>query len=134
MDESPPPAGRQAPPGVVLRVIRMALLAGVVVFGAVVTLQVRDEPPRAPEMAQTLVYANIALLVCAAAGVMWIQRMHAAEPDAARRQTLNVVAWALGEATAMFGGVHYLLVGSPVPFLVGLGMLLASFVLVPIRE
>ena len=35
---------------------------------------------------------------------------------------------------AMMGGVHYLLVGNPVPFLVGLVMMIASFVVVPIRD
>jgi hypothetical protein len=30
--------------------------------------------------------------------------------------------------------VHYLLVGSPIPYLVGLATMVASFVLVPVRD
>jgi branched-subunit amino acid ABC-type transport system permease component len=106
----------------------------VVMFGAVVTYLQSQERPEVPEAAEALQYVNIAFLVIAAAGVMYLQRKHEAERDPARRSTWNIIAWALGEATAMFGGVHYLLSGSPIPYLVGLAMLLASFVLVPIRE
>jgi F0F1-type ATP synthase membrane subunit c/vacuolar-type H+-ATPase subunit K len=119
-----------------LRIVRMALLSGVVVFGAVVTYLVGQDGPRStsPEVRAPLQWVNIGLLIASAAGVLVLQRIHAAERDPAKRQTWNIIAWALGEATAMFGGVHYLLVGSPAPYLVGLAMLVASFVLVPIRD
>lgn len=121
--------------GTSLRIVRMALLSGVVVFGAVVTWLVGQDGPRSsPEVRAPLQWVNIGLLILSAAGVLVLQRIHAAERDPARRQTWNIIAWALGEATAMFGGVHYLLVGSPAPYLVGLAMLVASFVLVPIRD
>ncbi|HEU0076392.1 MAG TPA: hypothetical protein VFQ76_02010 [Longimicrobiaceae bacterium] len=134
MSDTDPYEVRNAPTPTVLRIIRMALLGGVVMFGAVVTYLHSQERPEVPEAAQALQYVNIAFLVMAAAGVMYLQRKHEAERDPARRSTWNIIAWALGEATAMFGGVHYLLSGSPIPYLVGLAMLLASFVLVPIRE
>jgi hypothetical protein len=125
---------RNLPRAAVLRIIRMALLGGVVLFGAAVTWLRSQSPPDAYQAARSLQYVNIAFLVGAAAGVLHLQRRHAEERDPARRTSWNIIAWALGEATAMFGGVHYLLVGSPLPYLVGLAMLLASFVLVPIRE
>ncbi|HEU0300120.1 MAG TPA: hypothetical protein VFR37_11710 [Longimicrobium sp.] len=134
MSDRDPYTVRNAPTPTVLRIIRMALLGGVVMFGLVVTYLQRQERPDAPEAAQALQYVNIAFLVGAAAGVMYLQKKHEAERDPARRSTWNIIAWALGEATAMFGGVHYLLSGSPIPYLVGLAMLLAAFVLVPIRE
>jgi hypothetical protein len=102
-----------------LRLIRMALLGPVILFGAFVTVSVSREPPQAPDMAL---------------GVLYFQRRHAAERDPGRRATFNIMAWAIGESTALFGAVHYLLVGSPIPYLVGLAMMLASFVLVPIRD
>jgi CHASE2 domain-containing sensor protein len=117
-----------------LRLIRISLLLGVVVTGVIVSVLVQGNPPRAPEMARPLVMVNAAYLVGAMAGILYFQRRHAAEPDRARRITFNVIAWAMGESTALFGAVHYLLIGSPIPFLVGLGMLIASFVLVPIRD
>jgi ABC-type Mn2+/Zn2+ transport system permease subunit len=128
------PDPRPLPPGNTLRIIRMAFLGGVVLFGAVVTFLVGRDPPSAPEMAGTLKIMNIVFVSAAALGILWIQRKHAAEQDSAARRSLNIVAWAFGEATAIFGAVHYLLVGSPVPYLVGLGMMLAAFALVPIRE
>ncbi|HEY0019858.1 MAG TPA: hypothetical protein VGC13_26395 [Longimicrobium sp.] len=117
-----------------LRVIRMALLGPVILFGAYVAVTVSRNPPQAPELARPLLYVNLAYLVGAALGLLYFQRRHAAERDPARRTTFNIVAWAIGESTALFGAVHYLLVGSPIPYLVGLGMMLASFVLVPIRD
>ena len=117
-----------------LRLIRISLLLPVVVFGAIVSVMVQRDPPRAPEMAQPLLMVNIVYLIGAMAGILYFQRRHAAEPVRQRRVTFNVVAWALGESTALFGAVHYLLVGSPIPYVVGLGMLIAAFVLVPIRD
>jgi hypothetical protein len=125
---------RPLPPGTTLRIIRMAFLGGVVLFGAVATFLVSRDPPSAPGMAGTLRIMNIVFLAAAALGILWIQRKHAAEQDSAARKPLNIAAWAFGEATALFGAVHYLLVGSPIPYLVGLGMMLAAFALVPIRE
>lgn len=118
----------------VLRIIRIALLSGMLMFGAIVYLLISREGPRGIESAQALQVVNIAFLIGAAAALLFIQRRHAAEPDPAKRSTLNIIAWAVGETTAMFGGVHYLLVGSPAPYVVGVMMMLASFVLVPIRE
>jgi hypothetical protein len=117
-----------------LRIIRIALLMPVIVFGVLVNVMVSREPPRAPEMAQSLIYVNIAYLLGAALGIMYFQRRHAAERDPSRRGTFNVVAWAIGESTALFGAVHYMLVGSPIPYLVGLATMLASFALVPVRD
>jgi hypothetical protein len=117
-----------------LRLIRMSLLMGVVVFGGIVSVMVQGNPPRAPELAQPLLMVNVVYLIGAMAGILYFQRRHAAEPIRQRRITFNVIAWALGESTALFGAVHYLLVGSPIPYLVGLGMLIAAFVLVPIRD
>ena len=124
----------QGPSAVTLRLIRISLLLPVVLFGAVVAFLVQRDGPGAPEAGQVLQYVNIAYLVAAAAGVLYFQRRHAAERDPSRRATLNVIAWALGESTALFGAVHYLLVGSAIPYLVGLAMLVASFVLVPVRN
>ena len=127
-DQRPPPRPTQ------LRIIRMALLAPVIAFGVLVNVMVSQEPPRAPQMAQSLVYVNLAYLLGAVLGIMYFQRRHAAERDPSRRATFNIVAWAIGESTALFGAVHYLLVGSPIPYLVGLATMVASFALVPVRD
>lgn len=125
----------QLPRAATLRIIRVAFLTGMLTFGAVVYyLNAQRGGGLDPSNGETLQIVNILLLVAAAAGILFIQRRHAAEPDPASRSTLNIVGWAMGEMTALFGGVHYLLVGNPIPYLVGLTMMIASFVLVPIRE
>lgn len=126
----PPPL----PSATTLRIIRMAFLGGVVLFGAVVTYLVSRDPPSSPEIAGPLQMMNVVLVVAAALGILYVQRRRAAVQDPAARTPLTIAGWALGEATAMFGGVHYLLVGSPIPYLVGLGMMLAAFAMVPVRE
>ena len=123
-----------AVPGGKLRIIRIALLSGVLMFGAVAYFLTQQRGPTSPEMARPLQIANIAILVGVAVGLLVVQRAHANQREPARRTTLNILGWALGEAAALFGGVHFLLIGSPIPYLVGLAMMLASFVVVPIRE
>jgi hypothetical protein len=126
---------RQLPRSATLRIIRIALMSGVLVFGGIAYYLTQQQGGGlGPEMADTLQIVNIVLLVGAAVGIMTIQRRHAAETDPAKRTTLNIIAWAMGEATALFGGVHFMLVGNPIPYLVGLVMMIASFIVVPIRE
>ena len=119
-----------------LRIIRMALLAGVIVFGIVATVVTAKGGGQAsdPDGLRVLTYVQMAFIVTAAPLLLFLQRRHAAERDPARAGTLNIVAWAVGESVALFGGVLWLLTGSPTPYLVGLAVMVASFVLVPIRE
>lgn len=126
---------RQLPRSATLRIIRIALLTGVLVFGGIAYyLTDQRGGGLAPENGGVLQVINIVVLVGAAVGIMIIQRRHLAERDAKKRSALNIIAWALGESTALFGGVHFMLVGNSIPFLVGLVMMIASFVVVPIRE
>jgi hypothetical protein len=117
-----------------LRLIRLSLLLTVLGVGVAVTFMVQNNPPRGTELARPLLLVNIVYLVGAMAGILYFQRRHAAETVRQRRVTFNVIAWALGESTALFGAVHYLLIGSPIPYLVGLATLFAAFVLVPVRD
>jgi len=133
MSPSSPPRQNASPTA--LRLVRIALLTGVVVFGVIAHFLVQQDGPRGTrEMAPVLQWVNIGFLVVAAGVILVLQPRHAAEPDPARRGVYNIMAWAVAESTALFGGVHMLLVGSATPYLVGLATLVASFVLVPIRE
>ena len=125
---------RKLPRSATLRIIRIALLSGVLMLGGIAYMLTGESGGLDPESAEVLQMINIVILVAAAVGIIVMQRRHAEERDPARRSTLNIIAWAMGEAAAMMGGVHYLLVGNPVPFLVGLVMMIASFVVVPIRD
>jgi ABC-type Mn2+/Zn2+ transport system permease subunit len=53
--------------------------------------------------------------------------------ESAGRSVL-IIAWAIGEAAALFGGVYYFLSGEPQWFIIGLFLMLASFILFPIRR
>jgi hypothetical protein len=126
---------KQLPRSATLRIIRIALLSGVLMFGGIAYYLTQQQGGGlGPENADTLQIINIVMLIGAAIGILFVQRRHAAEREPQKRTTLNITAWAMGEATALFGGVHFMLVGNPIPFLVGLVMMIASFVLVPIRE
>lgn len=125
---------RKLPRSATLRIIRIALLTGVLMFGGIAYYLTEQNGAMAPENGEALQIVNVVLLVGAAAGILFVQRRHAAERDPARRSTLNITAWAMAEATALFGGVHFMLVGNAIPYLVGLVMMVASFVMVPIRE
>jgi hypothetical protein len=132
-DRDPQPPQPGASP-TALRLIRLSLLLTVVAVGVVVSFMVQRTPPGPTELARPLLLVNIVYLIGAMMGILYFQRRHAAEPVRQRRVTFNVVAWALGESTALFGAVHYLLIGSPVPYLVGLATLLAAFAMVPVRD
>lgn len=134
MSDSDPQSQHPGASSTALRLIRISLLGAVVMTGGVISVMVQGKPPQAPELARPLLLVNVVYLVGAMAGILYFQRRHAAEPIRQRRVTFNVVAWALGESTGLFGAAHYLLVGSPIPWLVGLATLIAAFVLVPIRD
>lgn len=125
---------RQLPRSATLRIVRIALLSGVLMFGGVAYYLTQQNGGLAPESAGPLQIVNIVLLVAAAAALLVIQRRHLAERDPGKRTTLNIMAWAFGEATALFGGVHYMMVGNAIPYLVGVVMMVAAFVVVPIRD
>ena len=130
MNQPLPPASRAR----ALRIIRIALLAGVLMLGAFVAASAGQREPAPPQVAQGMRTANIALLLVAGVALLYLQRRQGAEPDPAKRGTLCIIAWAVAEAAAMFGAVHYLLVGNPIPYLVGVALMLASFVVVPVPE
>lgn len=119
-----------------LRVIRLALFAGVMMFGAVAWYVTRQGPvSELPE--QTTRYLSFVLMglaVASLAALTVVRGVTANSKDYARRSTLTVVGWALGEAPALLGGVLYLLTGSPVPFITGLFVLLVGFLMIPVPE
>jgi len=50
-----------------------------------------------------------------------------------RRGSLSVIAWALGEATAIYGGLFWLLLGDSQWYLYGVACLLLTYFIFPIR-
>ena len=121
------------PKAVPYRIIRAALLAGVLIFGVVVWVVVSGDPQRTAEVVGNdvygLVFAGLAAVVFGGFVILRKRIEHAA-PD--ERGPLTIAGWALGEGPALFGGALFLLTGSPLYYLVGIGLLVAAFALFPV--
>ena len=115
-----------------LGLIRIALLVGVLAFGGIVWYLRRSGDvsyavnPRGLRVAGQAVWGlmtlgTLALFVTAGR----------ASPE--RRASLSVIAWALGEATAIYGGLFWMLLGDSQWYLYGVACLLLTYFIFPIR-
>lgn len=123
------------PPVSTLAIIRIALLVGVLMFGAVTYTVQRGDTWQAAgaELLATLRVALLATWVVAVVLLLVLRARLARLAEVAGRSVL-IIAWAVGEGAALFGGVYYFLSGDPQWFLIGLFVMLASFILFPIRR
>lgn len=128
----PPPPARQKRSRLAL--IRVALLLSVLLFGAVTWYARRDgtmPPPdrRTYEAVRTVAMILWAVSITGIIGLrLWTTR--ARRDDDAR---IAVVAWALGEAPALVGGVFWFVTGQRWLWASGVVVLLTSFILFPVR-
>ncbi|HEX2091067.1 MAG TPA: hypothetical protein VHG28_01650 [Longimicrobiaceae bacterium] len=114
-----------------LRRVRYALLAGPLLFGAVVFwLRWQGQPTAKPEVLTTFRLASYGLCFVVLAALLAIRRIRAGRPEG-ERGTWSLVGWALAEATALFGGVFLLMGGDPWPYATGLLLILGSWSLIP---
>lgn len=119
----------------VLNIIRYALLAGVLFFGAVAWFLTRDGGLVAldPPALMWVRYGIAAVLVGAAVGVMAVRRQWKNRAAFSEKASLNLVGWAVAEGAAFAGAIYYLMTGNILLFLLGLVLMLATeFVLLPI--
>lgn len=135
-------AGTAPPiPPHVLMIIRFAYFAGAFLFGAVTWLRYRSlnvAPEAAADfgvLARLVPFVQV-LLLAGAIGVRTLLARRAARHDALPGEDsgLRLGAWALGESAALVGGVHYFLVGQPHYWIIGMVVLLATFLIVPLRQ
>ncbi len=115
-----------------LGLIRIALLVGVLALGAIVWYLRRSGDtgylvnPRTLRVAGQAVWGSMTIGTLA----LFLLAGRAA-PE--RRGSLSVIAWALGEATAIYGGLFWLLLGDSQWYLYGVGCLLLTYFIFPIR-
>lgn len=114
-----------------LQLIRLSFIAGVLIFGGVVTFVHR--PGRAPGAIPAAVeYALIAyaILVVSVAVILKGRVGRTAEPE--RRAALLIIGWAIGESAALFGGVILSLTGQVQWYALGFLAMVCTFALLPI--
>jgi hypothetical protein len=116
-----------------LLAIRLAMMAGVLLFGAVSWFmhQAPEWTPTDPAVAARLRTMGGIVGGIAALGlvVLFTRFRDASSPSQA--STLAILAWALGEAVALFGGVVFFLTGAPTWYIVGVLLLTLTFVAFP---
>ncbi len=115
-----------------LGLIRIALLVGVLAFGGIVWhLRCSGDTgylvnPRALRVAGQAVWGLMTL------GTLALFLL-AGRATPERRASLSVIAWALGESTAIYGGLFWLLLGDSQWYLYGMACLLLTYFIFPIR-
>ena len=128
MTSAPAPAATRT-----LALIRIALLVGVLAFGGFVWYLRRSGDtsyhvdPRALRVAGQAVWG---LMTLGTLGLF----VTAGRTSPERRGMLSVIAWALGEATAIYGGLFWLLLGNSQWYLYGVACLLLTYFIFPVRN
>jgi hypothetical protein len=127
-------SGSTSPAGAArtLAIIRIALLAGVLAFGAVVWYLRRSGGASYDVDPRGLRLAGQAIWGVATFGTL-IVFLAADRVPAARRPALSLIAWALGESTALYGGLFWLMLGDPQWYLYGVACLLLTYFIFPVR-
>ncbi len=101
-----------APSAKVFFLIRLAMTVGVITFIAIAWfLQGRGEIPARSVSSLTALTTAMYTAVGIAAAVIMALRLRIASAEPAMRRSLSVVAWAVGEFAALFGGVMVFLTG-----------------------
>jgi len=128
-----PPPTRPSPELARLALIRVAMLAGVLTFGAVVWFLRRtgNAPPLA-DAADTLRLVGVVVAFVTVAGILLCRTLASRARESAQRTTFRVAGWAVGEAAALYGGLYYFATGRPLGYMLGLMLLLMAFVLIPV--
>jgi FtsH-binding integral membrane protein len=115
-----------------LFIIRASFLTAVLIFGAITYYIHSQSPPTSTVDPQTLTWIVLGLWGVITASLVVLSRRVRQPAPYARRATLSIVGWALGEMAALLGGLHYFLTGSPDRYGVGLLIFVIALVMFPI--
>jgi hypothetical protein len=116
-----------------LALIRIALLVGVLVFGGIVWYLRRSGDATYPVNPRGLRVAGQAVWGLMTLGTLGLY-IGAGKASAERRAAFSVVAWALGEATAIYGGLFWMMLGDSQWYLYGVACLLLTYFIFPVRN
>ena len=116
-----------------LGLIRIALLVGVLAFGGIVWYLRRSGDASYGVNPHGLRVAGQAVWGLMTLGTLTLFLL-AGRTSPERRASLSVIAWALGEATAIYGGLFWMLLGDSQWYLYGVACLLLTYFIFPIRN
>lgn len=137
MDDTSRTGGPQPVTPQTLNIIRLALLGGAVMFGAVawfLTSTGAFVPSADGGMASILQYTFFGLALLVLGGMLIIQKQTKQAASFEKRASLLLVGYALAEGVTLFGGVILLLTGRVLLFLVGLLIFFLAFLLFPLTS
>lgn len=102
-------------------VIRLALALSIVMLGGISFFLHATEPDFGVDAAMLggIQYGATALILGGFGGVLWARSWRQNASSAAEERSRTIIGWALGDGAAMMGGIHYLLSGDPMVFLLG---------------
>lgn len=117
----------------VAKMIRLAFFNGIALFGAVIYFihNYSDNPPSA-DMSMLRIPIMV-IMAGSVGGILFARSRLNRATTAAEASTMSLIGWAFGELPALLGGMYYLMTNDPRFYAVGFFLLLASFILVPIR-
>jgi len=121
-------------PGASLRIVRLALLSGVLLFGVVIAYlskggEITPDPALGPVF--RIVFLALAVMCVVA---IFVIRGVMGRVDADRRGQLALVGWALAEGSAILGGVCWLIAGQRTLYFAGVALLVAAILLLPVAD
>ncbi|MGI9076613.1 MAG: hypothetical protein ACR2G6_04660 [Gemmatimonadaceae bacterium] len=118
-----------------LALIRISLLIGVIIFGALTWWLQRtgERPPSDLSALRKLQMVGFAFWGTAFALLVFLRTRLGSVSDSARRSYL-VISWGVAEAVALFGGVVYFLFGDARWYIAGLFFMIGAFLVFPLRK
>jgi hypothetical protein len=124
----PPANARQQP----LQLIRLSLMAGVLMFGAVILIVHRQPSWRPGVLPSAVGYALVACTIVAVSVALLLKGRVGQERDPERRAGLLVIGWSVGEAAGLFGAVIFFLTGQWQWYALGLLAMVCAFAVLPL--
>lgn len=125
---------RPAASPTMMRLIRIAILGGAVLFGMVTWWLRRTSPPPMAAELGPLRFAGYGLWIAVLVLLAFMRGLYGKAVDDGRRATTIIIAWAAAESLALFGGVVWFLHGDSRWYGAGMCLMLATFILFPLTR
>lgn len=117
-----------------MKLIRLALIAGVVMFGAVILFVHRQPSWKPGTLPPAIGYALLVYAIVALAIARVVRGRILSEGNPAHRASLLMNGWAVAEGAGLLGGVIFFVTGQGQWYLIGLVAMLCAFAMLPLRE